>query len=303
MTFLAIHTMSSLNYKHLHYFWAVAKYGSIITASKHLHVTPQTISAQLSLFEEQHGEKLFLKSGRHLELSDAGRLVLNYATEIFSLGQELEEVLQLHPTSRSLFLRVGISDAVPKTIAQKLLAPAFQLDQPLRINCQEGKITDLLALLAIHKLDVVISDAPMPAMLNVRAYNHFLLQSTLSFFASHELRSKYPQPFPACLHNAPLLLQGIDTAVRIKLLEWLQSINIHPLIVGEFDDSALMLAFGKTGCGFFSAPSSIADLVEQQYQVCQVGLCQEVTEQFYAISVERKISHPAVLAIQQSSKA
>ena len=154
--------MAAINYKHLHYFLAVAKHGSIIEASRHLHITPQTISAQLTLFEELHGEKLFLKNGRNLELSESGRMVLSYAEEIFSLGQELEEVLQLHPNARSLFLRVGISDAVPKTIAQKLLAPTLQLKQPVRLNCQEGKITDLLALLAAHKLEVVISDAPMP---------------------------------------------------------------------------------------------------------------------------------------------
>ncbi|WP_105534377.1 transcriptional activator NhaR [Solimicrobium silvestre] len=294
--------MPSLNYKHLHYFWSVAKHGSIIEASRHLHITPQTISAQLNLFEETHGEKLFLKSGRNLELSESGRMVLNYANEIFSLGQELEEVLQLHPSSRSLFLRVGISDAVPKTIAHKLLEPALQLSQPLRINCQEGKIGDLLAELAAHKLDVVISDAPMPAMLNVRAYNHFLLQSDISFFASPTLIAQHPQPFPFCLHEAPLLLQGEDTAVRLKLLQWLNAAGVNPIIAGEFDDAALMMAFGKAGVGFFSAPSSIAELVEQQYQVNRVGNCPEVLDHFYAISIERKISHPAVLAIQQGNR-
>ena len=292
--------MAAINYKHLHYFLAVAKHGSIIEASRHLHITPQTISAQLTLFEELHGEKLFLKNGRNLELSESGRMVLSYAEEIFSLGQELEEVLQLHPNARSLFLRVGISDAVPKTIAQKLLAPTLQLKQPVRLNCQEGKITDLLALLAAHKLDVVISDAPMPPTLGVRAYSHFLEQSELAFFATQKLREQFAQPFPTCLHEAPLLIQGLDTSVRLKLMRWFNDIDIKPIIVGEFDDGALMMAFGQASVGFFSAPCSIAHLIEQQYQVQQIGICNEVVEQFYVISAERKISHPAVLAIQKA---
>jgi len=293
--------MSSLNYKHLHYFWAVAKYGSIIIASKHLHITPQTISAQLSLFEQLHGEKLFYKSGRKLMLTETGRMVQHYANEIFSLGQELEEVLRHHPQSRSLVLRVGISDAVPKSIAYKLLEPALQLPQQLRMSCREGKVESLLAELVMHKLDLVISDGPMPPTSNVRGYSHFLCSSTIDFFATAALAQRWNAPFPACLNGAPLLLQGEDTAVRSKLLHWLSEQHITPMIVGEFDDGALLMAFGKAGGGFFAAPSHIADLIIQQYQVEKIGTCLSVHEHFYAISIERQLTHPAVVAIQQAA--
>ena len=297
--------MSPLNYKHLYYFWAVAKYGSIISASKHLHLTPQTISAQLSLFEQTQGEKLFLKSGRNLSLTETGRMVQHYANEIFAIGQELEETLQHHPASRSLSLRVGISDAVPKSLAYKLLEPALQLPQPVRINCREGKVDSLLAELVLHKLDLVISDSPMPPTSNVRGYSHFLCASTIDFFATSALAQQYATrltPFPQCLHGAPLLLQGEDTAVRSKLLHWLSDLGIAPTITGEFDDGALLMAFGKAGTGFFSAPSLIADLVKQQYQVDHIGTCSTVQESYFAISVERKLTHPAVLAIQKAAK-
>ncbi len=293
--------MATINFKHLYYFWVVAKSGSIISASKRLHLTPQTISAQINLFEETQKEKLFLKSGRNLTLSESGRMVLNYAEEIFSLGQELEEILQHHPTSRSLLLRVGISDAVPKSLAYKLLEPALKLSQTLRINCREGKVETLLAELAAHKLDVVISDGPMPPTLNVRGYSHFLCQSNIGFFATPELSQQWSKPFPDCLHGAPLLLQGEDTAVRSRLVHWLSSLGIRPRVAGEFDDGALLMAFGKAGTGFFSAPTLIADLVKQQYMVEQIGTCSAVQERFYAISIERKISHPAVIAIQQAA--
>ena len=216
------------------------------------------------------------------------------------MGKELEQVLQRPDYARSLLLRVGISDAVPKSIAQALLAPAYRLGLPLRIHCHEGKMTDLLATLAAHKVDLVISDAPMPALLQVRAYQQLLQQSPLAFFATAGVRAQYSAAFPHCLHRAPLLLQGTDSAVRLRLLQWLAQCGVQPDIVGEFDDGALMMAFGQAGRGFFSAPASMSMLVEQQYQVQQVGVCTAVTEQFYALSVQRKTSHPAVQAIQQA---
>ncbi len=294
--------MSSINYKHLHYFWVVAKEGSIARASEQLHLTPQTISGQLSLFESVQGEQLFKKSGRNLELTEAGRLVLSYAEEIFSLGQELEQVLHHRPTERTVQLRVGVSDAVAKAVAYRLLEPALALPQTLRINCREGKLEYLLAELAMHKLDIVITDTPMPPTVNVRGFTHQLGECGISFFATKALLQEYPAPFPACLDGAPLLLPGEDSALRSKLMHWLNAQQLHPRIAGEFDDSALMSAFGQAGAGFFAAPSAIADMVMRQYDVQLLGSTDEIKEQFYAISVQRKLTHPAVLAISRAAQ-
>lgn len=294
--------MPTLNYKHLHYFWVVAKAGSIARASEQLHLTPQTISAQLSLFEEMQGEAMFRKHGRNLALTEAGRLVLSYADEIFTLGQELEEVLHHRPTERTLQLRVGVSDALPKTVAYRLLEPALQLPQTLRINCREGKLEILLGELAAHKLDVVLSDSPMPATASVRAYSHLLGESGISFFATAGLKQQLSAGFPACLEGAAFLLPGEDAALRARLLQWLDQHELHPRIAGEFDDSALMSAFGQAGAGIFAAPTVIASMVMRQYDVQLIGQTDEIWEQFYAISVQRKLTHPAVLAISQAAQ-
>ena len=294
--------MSALNYKHLHYFWVVAKAGSIARAAEQLHLTPQTISGQLSLFEEIQGEQLFRKNGRNLELTEAGQLVLSYADDIFALGQELEEVLHHRPTERTLQLRVGVSDALPKAVAYRLLEPALKLPQTLRINCREGKLESLLADLATHKLDVVMSDSAMPPTVNVRGYSHLLGECGISFFATSALLAQHSSAFPGNLEGAPLLLPGEDAALRSRLLQWLDQRNIHPRIAGEFDDSALMSAFGQAGAGFFAAPTVIADMVMRQYDVCLVGCTDEIREQFYAISVQRKLTHPAVLAISRAAQ-
>ena len=294
--------MSGINYKHLHYFWVVAKAGSIARASEQLHLTPQTISGQLSLFESVQGEQLFKKSGRNLELTEAGRLVLSYAEEIFSLGQELEQVLHHRPTERTVQLRVGVSDAVAKAVAYRLLEPALALPQTLRINCREGKLEYLLAELAMHKLDIVITDTPMPPTVNVRGFTHQLGECGISFFATSGLLQQYPAPFPACLDGAPLLLPGEDSALRSKLMHWLDAHGLHPRIAGEFDDSALMSAFGQAGAGFFAAPAAITDMVMRQYDVQLLGSTDEIKEQFYAISVQRKLTHPAVLAISRAAQ-
>ncbi|MFZ6798871.1 transcriptional activator NhaR [Undibacterium sp. Di24W] len=292
--------MAVLNYKHLHYFWVVAKTGSIARASEQLHITPQTISGQLSLFEEIQGEALFEKSGRNLELTEAGRIVLAYAEEIFSLGQELEQLLQHHPTERTVQLRVGVSDAVAKAVAYKLLEPALSLPQTLKIHCREGKLDDLLTELARHKLDIVITDTPMPPSSKVRGFNHPLGECGLSFFATQALRAAHPKPFPACLDGAPILLPGEDSALRSRLMHWFELQGVRPRIAGEFDDSALMGTFGAAGVGFFAKPSAIADMVMRQYDLELVGSTEDIQEQFYAISVQRKITHPAVLAISQA---
>ncbi|MBC7787446.1 MAG: transcriptional activator NhaR [Methylophilaceae bacterium] len=295
--------MAALNYKHLHYFWVVAKAGSITLASQRLHITPQTISGQLSLFEDTLGEALFNRTNRRFDLTDRGKLVLSYAEEIFSLGQELEDTLRLKPIERPLQFRVGICEAVPKSIAYLLIEPALRSQNELRIICREGSMTNLLGELAVHKLDIVIADSPMPNNINIRAFNHLLGECGLTFFATPSLAQKFADsPFPQCLHGAPILLPGVDDAVRPKLMGWLDDKRIVPRIMGEFDDGALMKVFGQAGVGIFAAPSSTLDQTEKQFGVVALGSTKEVTKSFYAISVERKLTHPAVVAISEAAR-
>jgi len=291
-----------INYKHLHYFWMVANEGSIARASESLHLTPQTISGQLSLLEENLGEALFNRVGRNLELTETGRLALSYADEIFSLGGELEEMMHNLPDERTLIFKVGVADVVPKSIAYRLLAPSLKLPEDVRIVCRESNIDSLLAELALHKIDLVISDGPIPSNVNVRGYNHQLGECGISFFAVPELAQQLSENFPQSLNGAPLLLPSEMTVVQARLLKWLDKLHIHPRVVGEFDDSALMKTFGQAGTGVFIAPSPIAAEVEKQYGVVVIGQTDEVREQFYAISVERKISHPAVAAITETAR-
>lgn len=294
--------MASLNYKHLHYFWSIAKAGSVARASERLHLTAQTLSGQLALFEENLGYKLFNRVGRRLELNDEGRMVLDYADRIFTIGQELEEALRLRPGGRALQLRVGVADAVPKAIAYLLLESALAMAEPIRIVCREGKLDILLADLAIHRLDIVIADSPMPANVDVRGYHHLLGECDTSFFATPELAKRYKKGFPHSLDGAPFLMPGDDAAVRPRLLRWFEKEKIRPQIAGEFDDGALLLAFGDAGAGIFAAPTAIAAQVKKQYGLVEIGKTDAVREQFYAISVERKLTHPAVLAIQSAAR-
>ena len=291
-----------INYKHLHYFWVVAKEGSIARASERLHLTPQTISGQLSVLEDNLGETLFNRVGRNLELTETGRLALSYADDIFSLGGELQEAMRNLPAGRPLVFKVGIADVVPKTIAYRLLAPALQLPEPVRIVCRENTIESLLAEQALHKIDLVISDSPVPAGISVRVYNHKLGECGISFFAVPELASKLANNFPQSLTAAPLLIPSDINVVQSRLWKWFDKHRIRPNIVGEFDDSALMKSFGQAGVGVFVAPTPIAPEVEKQYGVKVIGRTEEVHEQFYAISVERKISHPAVIAITETAR-
>ena len=291
-----------INYKHLHYFWAVAKEGGVTRASERLHLTPQTISAQLSLLEEQLGGELFTRIGRNLELTETGRLVLGYADEIFSLGGELEEAIHHLPHGRPQLFRVGIVDVVPKSIAHRVLGPVLQTPNPMRMTCREASLDSLLAELAVHRLDLVLADRPIPTTISARGFSHKLGECGISFFATKQLSKTLKGQFPHCLDGAPWLIPGEMTVVRSKLVEWLEGLKIHPRIVGEFDDSALMKAFGRGGAGVFIAPTPIAKEVEEQYGVVTIGQTDDVREQFYAISVERKISHPAVVAITETAR-
>lgn len=291
-----------INYKHLHYFWMVAKEGGITRACERLHLTPQTISGQISLLEDQLGEALFTRVGRNLELTETGRLVFSYADEIFSLGGELEEMVHNLQDKRPLVFKVGVADVVPKSIAYRLLAPTLQLPDPVRIVCRENTIDALLAELAIHRIDLVIADGPIPLGVNVRGFNHSLGECGITFFATPRLARKLSNGFPYCLNSAPLLLPSEMTVIQSHLLQWLDRLHIHPQIVGEFDDSALMKTFGRAGTGVFIAPTPIAAEVEKQYDVVAIGQTDEVLDRFYAISVERKISHPSVAAITEAAR-
>jgi LysR family transcriptional activator of nhaA len=292
-----------INYKHLHYFWAAAKQGGIVRASEHLHLTPQTISGQISLLEDSLGEDLFTKVGRNLELTEVGRLVLSYAEEIFSLGGELEDTVRNLPSGRPLVFKVGIADVVPKTIAYRLLAPALDLPDTVRIICKENNLDSLLAELALHRIDMVLADSPIPTALNIHGFSHALGDCGISFLGKAEILDSLEGGFPQCLNGAPLLLPSDINQMQGRLLYWLDSLHIHPRIVGEFDDSALMKAFGQAGTGIFICPTAIANENMQQYGVSLIGSTEVVREHFYAISVERKISHPAVAAITETARA
>ena len=294
--------MGSLNFKHLRYFWVVAKAGGIARAGERLHLTPQTISGQISLFEEVLGYKLFARVGRRLELTEAGRTVLSYADEIFTLGEELEGVLRSPAQGRPLQFRVGVADALPKVVAYRLLERAVKMPEPMRMVCREGKLTSLLADLAVHRLDIVIADSPMPASVNVKGFNHLLGECGVTFFAAANLARSLAGRFPRSLDGAPLLLPGEDAAVRPRLIRWFDDERIHPRIVGEFDDGALLKAFGRAGAGVFAAPTAIAEQVRRQYGVVAIGRTDAVTEAFYAISVERRLTHPAVVAITSAAR-
>jgi LysR family transcriptional activator of nhaA len=290
--------MASLNFKHLRYFWMVAKTGSIARAAAQLHLAPQSISGQLSEFEHVLGVDLFRRVGRNVELTDAGRRIVSYAEEIFSIGDELLDVLRDQTAIKSVPFRVGIADSVPKWVAYQLVEPALQLEEPVRLICREGRLAALLAELAVHRLDMIIADRPMPTNLNVRGYSHLLGESGQAVFATGALAKKLKGDFPAMLDKQPFLLPGEDAAIRPKLINWLDANGLRPHIVGEFDDSALMKAFGQAGAGLFVSPRAIAARICDQYQVVEVGRIDMVVEQIYAITTERRITHPAIVAIR-----
>jgi len=291
-----------LNFKHLYYFFAVAKAGAINRAAEKLNLTPQTLSGQLTLFEKRLGVALFRRTGRRLELTDAGHVAFSYADEIFQVGSELEDALRNRHDERPFLFRVGIADVIPKSIAHRLLAPALALPDPVRMVCREDKFERLLAELAIHRLDMVLADRPMPPGMDVKGYSHRLGECGLTFFAAPGLAAGLSGKFPLLLDGAPLLIPGEDSAVRAPLLRWLSGQDIFPRLVGEFDDGALMKSFGQAGAGIFPAPTAIAGEVAQQNGVIPLGSTQAVKERFFLITAERKISHPAALAVSESAQ-
>lgn len=292
-----------INYKQLHHFWNVARAGGVVRASERSGLAPQTLSGQVAALEASLGVTLFRRQGRHLVLTETGETVLAYAEEIFRVGNELEETLRHRSTGRMIPFRIGIADVVSKSIAWLLLAPSMQLPEPVRIVCREDKLERLLGELAIHKLDAVLADGPMPPNMDVRGYSHKLGESTVSLFAAPSLADRLGPDFPACLAEMPMLMPGPDAAVRRPLMHWLEVQRVTPRIVGEFDDSALMKAFGEAGAGVFPAPTVISAQVCRQYNVRCVGEIAAVSESYYAISVERRLTHPATLAISAAGSS
>jgi LysR family transcriptional activator of nhaA len=292
-----------MNFKHLHYFWVTAKAGGVMRAGEQLHTTPQTLSGQIRLLEEDLGRKLFQKNGRTMELTEAGRVALGYADQIFALGGELEAaVRQAHGGQPVLEFRVGVADAVNKSVAYRLLEPALGLGIPVRLVASEGKFADLLSRLALNRLDLVIADEPMSRRINVRAFNHSLGRSSMSFCATPDLARQLQGPFPGCLSGMPLLIPGVQASVRQQLEAWLTRHGLAPRTVGEFDDAALMTAFGRQGGGIFMVPSVMEAETLAQFGVQCVGRTEELVEEFFAVSVERRITHPCVVAITDAAR-
>ena len=294
-----------MNYKHLHYFWTVARLGGVVKASEHLHLTPQTISAQLQLLEEHFGRPLFEKKGRKLALTDTGELAYSYARDIFNLGAELDQVVRLpRGTARPIELRVGIADAVPKLVTCRLLEPALTGEHPFKVVCREWKLDSLLAELAVHRLDLVLSDTPLPSGISVHAYNHRLGGSPVGFYAAKSLMPQLKKvPFPACLDGAPLLVPGSDSATGRRLAQWLGRQKLRPRIVGEIDDGALAKALGQQGHGIFIAPMVLDADVRQQYNAKLLGEAPDLIAECYVITVERRITHPGVAAITDAARS
>ena len=294
--------MDWLNYQHLYYFWTVAKEGTVIAAAERLRLAQPTISAQLKSLEDSLEHKLFEKSGRTLKLTETGELVFSYADEIFSLGTEMLNVVKQRPADVPVTLHVGVADILPKLIVSSLLRPALELDEKVKIVAYDGKPNELLAKLSIHGLDMVLTDIPMSPEVKIRAYNHLLGECPVSLYASPELAKKYKRNFPDSLNGAPMLLPTKTTTLRRSMDLWLETNDIHPEIVGEYEDSALLKLFGQDGLGIFPLPNVIEKEALKQFNIKPIGGMEGVSERFYAISLERKIQHPGVQAITAAAR-
>lgn len=292
--------MTPLNYNHLYYFYIVASEGSITAASHKLNLTPQTVSGQISKFEETIGMKLFDRQGKRLVVSENGQMILEQARDIFQKGEEIQHIFnQQQPMNWTRF-NVGLTDVVPKVLALRLLKSVLELPQNIRLICHEGDQEKLLADLAINKLDCILTDQPLPSNSPIKAYNHSIAHSGLTFFAKSDLANTLIQDFPKSLDQQPFLLPGKNSLVRDLTLSWFHKYEISPQIIAEFDDSALLKAFGKEGYGIFAAPSLIEKDVELQYDVVMIGRTDEFIERYYVISPERKVRHPATKHLIQS---
>ena len=293
--------MNWLNYHHLYYFWMVAKEGTVAAACERLHLAQPTVSAQIKQLEQSLATQLFERSGRRLVLTEMGQTVFRYADDIFTLGDELLSTVKNDDRPRSRLV-VGVADVLSKLMTVRILSPVLAQSADIQVTCYEGKPTALLARLAVHELDVVFCDAPIPPDVNVRAYSHLLGECGVTVFAKAELARSFRRGFPASLDGAPLLMPIASTMLRRSLESWFEALDITPHIVGEFEDAALIKAFGQAGRGLFVVPSAIEKEVKRQYQVQVVGRSTEVREQFYAISVERRVRHPALKLITDAAR-
>ena len=297
-----MHDMGWLNYHHLLYFWSVARHGSVAKACEELHLAQPTISGQIRALEQALEEKLFVKLGRQLVLTEVGRTVFRYAEEIFSLGRELTSAIKGGDTGRPMKLMVGVADSVPKLLTARLLEPALKLPQRVQLVCWADKLDRLLAELAIHGLDIVLADHPVPPTVKVQAYNHVMGESTVSLFARASLARRYSKNLPASLDGAPFLLPTRNTTLRRSMDDWFHSQGIHPVVRGEFDDSATLKSFGQAGHGIFPGVTVMEREIKRQYRVEVIGRIPSLKQRFYAITVERRLKHPAVVAIFDSAR-
>ena len=294
--------MNWLNYHHLHYFWTVVREGGIGAACKVLHLTQPTVSKQIKLLEEQVGEPLFRRVSRRLELTEAGQVAFDYADEIFTLGQEFMENIQSVATVRPRRLRVGISYVLPKLISHRILNPLLDADSNIHLICEEDHTDRLLAELSIQRLDLVLSDAPVAGKVKVKAFNHFLGDCGVTFFAAAPLAKQLKGRFPGNLDGAPFLSLSDSSLSRRSLDRWFESAGVRPRILAEFEDSALMKVFGRDGRGVFAAPSVVAKELQREQEVVSLGSTDAVRESFYAITVERRFKHPAVARIAEVAR-
>ena len=293
--------MPRFNYHHLLYFWVTAKEGTVTGAAEALRLRQPTVSEQLRTFEKALGEQLFDRTRRQLTLTNSGRLVYRYADEIFRLGQELQDTLAGRPGGRPAKLRVGVSDVIPKLILHRLLEPALQMEEPVRLVCREDKTDRLLADLSVSDLDLVVADSPLGGHARVRAFNHLLGECGVTWFAVEKLANAHRARFPASLDGAPMLLPTDNTLLRRSLDHWFDSVDVRPRVIAEFEDSALLKQFGQHGVGIFAGPSAIETEIIDQYGLRVVGRTEEIVERFYAITIERRIKHPAVRAISDAA--
>jgi LysR family transcriptional regulator, transcriptional activator of nhaA len=294
--------MEWLNYHHLLYFWMVAREGSLASAGKRLWLSQPTLSGQIRKLEESFGERLFERKGRGLALTEVGQVVYRYADEIFTTGNELLDTVRRRPKGVPVRLRLGIVDAVPKLLIRQLLGPVMRMPEPVRLVCHEDRFERLLEALARHEIDAVISDAPLPPGGSIRAWDHPLGQSDMTLLGASDLAASRRKTFPACLDAAPLLLPLASTVLRRNLDAWFASIDVRPNIVAEAEDSALLKAFAADGMGLMFAPAVVADIVAQRYDLMAVGTTDAVRERYFAITGERRLLHPAVVAIREGAR-
>ena len=293
--------MDWINFHHLRYFWMVAREGGLRQAAEKLHISPPSISAQIRELEESLGEKLFRRSGRANVLTDAGQIALRYADEIFGLGRELAAAIKQQPTAKALRLHVGVADSFPKLMTQQILQPVFAMPQSVHVICREGKVPDLLGQLAAHRLDVVLSDEPATGGLKMRVFNHPLGECGVTFCAGPRLANALRKGFPRSLHQAPALLPADGTGMRRSVEQWFQSLGITPRVLAEYEDAALMKVMASDGRGFIPVPTLVAQEAVDRFSLRIIGATEKCREQFFAITADRRIHHPAVAVITSAS--